>query len=516
MKKRFIPVISIFMTISLFIFISLQIYWLKQAMDANNTEFSSKIYKVLEQTTEQINEHELKEYYSKFNSLIDNVKEKKDQPKVSIIQSVIDSASTQHILYKKYIIEEGKIPIPEFKGDSLSTTRIYSDEGVLRIEKNNNSPKTTSYLMQESIKNSTFTLDEFARLNITQKPLEKRVSIPIIDSILINELRIRHIDSKPEFAVLDASMNSTSIISSGYKETENFKKNYNFILFKDSKDNPQYYLSLYFPDKNISLLNSVLGAILITLASIIIIISIYITSLNYMNRQKKISEIKTDFINNMSHELKTPIATINVATDALTNEKIIQNPEKIKTYSELIKKENQRMLKQIEMILQMSKLEKSMQHLSLKKTNVRDIIQSAVQSIKIQVLSKGGTLTENYSAEKHNLYIDEFHFSNAIINLLDNANKYSKEIPEIIVSTYNEKGFYVFQVKDSGIGMNPDVVGKIFDKFYREETGNIHNVKGHGLGLAYVKKIITLHKGKIEVESKKGEGSTFTVKIPLS
>lgn len=516
MNKRFIPKLSAFMSFSLLIFIGLQIYWLTQSIEANDLDFSSKVNSSLENVSYKINQAELKMYYRSFNSLIKNVKEKKNEPKVNIVQSIVDSASSKYILYKKYIIEEGKVPIPNYHGDSLSTTRIYKDEGVLRIEKNKKSLKTPSYLVEESIKNSTFTLDEFAKLNITQKPLLKRISISMIDSLLQIELLNRNISSRVEFAIFDSNMEDLMIKTKNYIQTKKFNKNYNYVLFQDSKDIPQYYLSVYFPDKNFSLLNPIFGAILLTLTSIIIIVSIYITSIKFMNRQKKLSEIKTDFINNMSHEFKTPISTINIATDALMSEKIIRNPEKVKYYSELIKKGNKQILKQVEMVLRMSKLEKNMMTLIYKPINMCNLIKNCVQSIKIQVEDRGGQINSNYNATHFFFNVDEFHMGNVIINLLDNANKYSSETPRIEVITYNESDKYVFQVKDFGIGMDSEVIKKIFDKFYREKIGNIHNVKGHGLGLAYVKKIIDLHGGLIEVESVKNEGSTFRIKIPIN
>lgn len=513
MNKRFIPTLSAFMSFSLLVFISLQLYWLKQAVEANDLDFSSKVYSSLENVAYKINQDELKLYYRSFNLLINNAKEKKNESKVHIVQSIIDSAKSQYILYKKYIIEEGKISIPNYQKDSFSTTKIYKDEGVLRIEKNKQSLKTSSYLVEESIKNSTFTLDEFAKLNITQKPLEKRISVTRIDSLLQNEFLNKNIHSKFEFSVFNSKMHSSKIKTKNYIRTENFSKNYNYILFKDSKDLPQYYLSVYFPDKNFSLLNPIFGSILLTLTSIIIIASIYITSIKFMSRQKKLSEIKTDFINNMSHEFKTPIATISIATDALMNEKIIKNSEKVKYYSKLIKKENQRMLEQVEGVLRISKLEKNMMKLVYKPTNICHLIKNCVQSIKIQIEERGGTINTNYTATQFIANVDAFHMRNAIINLLDNANKYSSQVPKIEVLTYNESNKYVFQVKDYGIGMESEIIKKIFEKFYREETGNIHNVKGHGLGLTYVKKIIDLHGGEIEVESVKNEGSTFRIKI---
>ena len=252
-----------------------------------------------------------------------------------------------------------------------------------------------------------------------------------------------------------------------------------------------------------------------TFMSLLTILGIYIISINYMMKQKKISEVKTDFINNMSHEFKTPLATISVATDALANDKISTNPEKVKYYSQLIKQENLRMKKQVENVLNMSKLERNEVKLFLKETNVRELIKQISQSFRLIVEERGGTLTEEFKAEHYHVKVDEFHLSNALVNLLDNANKYSPETPEIRITTRNEAGFYVIAISDKGMGMEQHNRTKIFEKFFREETGNIHNVKGQGLGLSYVKKIVELHNGQVIVESEKDKGSTFTIKLPM-
>lgn len=253
-----------------------------------------------------------------------------------------------------------------------------------------------------------------------------------------------------------------------------------------------------------------------TFLSLLTILGIYITSINYMMQQKRIADVKTDFINNMSHEFKTPLATISVATDSLANDKIATNPEKVKYYSQLIKQENLRMKKQVENVLNMSKLERNEVQLFLKETNMRELINSITQSFQLIVNERNGTLSKEFTAEKFIVKIDEFHFSNMLINLLDNANKYSPETPEIKIKTKNEGNWYVIAISDKGIGMDAANKNKIFEKFFREETGNIHNVKGQGLGLSYVKKIVELHKGQISVESIKGRGSTFVIKLPMA
>lgn len=174
------------------------------------------------------------------------------------------------------------------------------------------------------------------------------------------------------------------------------------------------------------------------------------------------------------------------------------------------------MKKQVENVLNMSKLERNEVKLFLKETNVRELIKSITESFQLIVDERKGSLVKEFTAEKYNLKIDEFHISNTLVNLLDNANKYSPESPEIKIKTRNEGNWYVIEISDKGMGMDTENKGRIFEKFFREETGNVHNVKGQGLGLTYVKKIIELHKGQIHVESQKGKGSTFIVKLPMN
>ena len=225
--------------------------------------------------------------------------------------------------------------------------------------------------------------------------------------------------------------------------------------------------------------------------------------------------MKTDFMNNMTHEFKTPLATISVATDALKNKMISANPDKVKYYANMIKQENKRMNHQVETVLRMAKLERNEIELEKSKVNVNHIVAESVDSVRLLVENRNGTIFENYKAQKDELFVDSFHIGNIVLNVLENANKYSPENPQISIETYNVNDNYVIKVSDKGIGMSKQVLNKIFDKFYREETGNVHNVKGHGLGLAYVKHIIELHGGEVDVESEKGKGSTFYLKLPL-
>jgi two-component system, OmpR family, phosphate regulon sensor histidine kinase PhoR len=256
------------------------------------------------------------------------------------------------------------------------------------------------------------------------------------------------------------------------------------------------------------------GAIAFTL---IIITAFYVT-VRTLLRQKKLSEIKSDFINNMTHEFKTPLATISLAVDALKNERVLQDKEKVDYFSSIIKDENKRMNKQVEAILQAALLDKQEIQLNLRPASVHDVLNKVLDNFKLQLEEKKGSAEVQLRATKDKINADDIHFTNLLSNLVDNAIKYSKEDvpPEIKISTLNTGKYIRIKIEDNGIGMSRETVNRIFEKFYRAHTGNIHNVKGFGLGLSYVKVMTEAHHGKIGVESVPGKGSQFTIDMPLT
>nr|WP_026315461.1 HAMP domain-containing sensor histidine kinase [Riemerella columbina] len=513
MRNKFIPIISILMTISLLIFVSFQFYWLKEYYASMEQEFSSKVEQALEHSTQKIADLEIQKILDQNKDLLASVKENKDKPTLNIIKQITDSADKKLISFSRSVIEPQKIPVST-KGDTLERFKIYTDEGIYRI-KNNSTELLTTKLSQE-INDNSYTFKDFAKLNANNLPIEKRVNGKTIDSIVSKELASLGLNTDFGYAVYNKNHQLTTIASQGFAaDKDQDHALYTYPLFRDAKDQLQYSLALIFPSKNYSLMKNNLPMLFGTVLSLLTILFIYIISINYMLRQKKIAEVKTDFLNNMSHEFKTPLATISVATDSLANDKIATDPEKVKFYSGLIKQENLRMKKQVENVLNMSKLERNEMKLFLKETDMQNLIGNIANSVRLIVNERGGTLTEDFQAHRYHLKVDEFHISNTLINLLDNANKYSPEAPEIKISTRNEGNYYIISISDKGMGMEPQNKQKIFEKFFREETGNIHNVKGQGLGLSYVKKIVELHKGGISVESTKGEGSTFIIKLPM-
>lgn len=255
------------------------------------------------------------------------------------------------------------------------------------------------------------------------------------------------------------------------------------------------------------------GAILFTL---IIIAAFYVT-VRALIGQKKLSEIKNDFINNMTHEFKTPLATISLAVDALKNEKVLQSREKMEYFSGIIKEENKRMNKQVETILQAALLDRQELQLNLRPIHVHEVIHTALENFHLQLEEKNGKMDMQLNAEWDLINADEVHFTNVISNLVENAVKYSKENEDLHlkISTYNNAKSIIIKIEDNGIGMTKETLKRIFEKFYRAHTGNLHNVKGFGLGLTYVHTIVDAHHGKIKPESTLGKGTVFTIEMPL-
>lgn len=279
----------------------------------------------------------------------------------------------------------------------------------------------------------------------------------------------------------------------------------------------QEVLFVVIPDIKSLVLKSLRWRIITSVFFTIIILLAFFLTVRTMLRQKKLGEIKNDFINNMTHEFKTPIATISLAVDAMRNEKVIQDREKMGYFSSIIKEENQRMNRQVETILKASQLEKQEVDLNLKPIHVHEIIQDVVDNFALQLEDKKGRVDLQLSAVNDLINADEVHFSNLVNNLVDNAVKYAKEnTPPIIKLTTSSTGkLFTMRIEDNGIGMNRDTVKRIFERFYRAHTGNVHNVKGFGLGLSYVKTMVEAHDGDIKAESTLGKGSSFTVDLPL-
>jgi two-component system phosphate regulon sensor histidine kinase PhoR len=335
----------------------------------------------------------------------------------------------------------------------------------------------------------------------------------LIYSTLKSELANSGIFTPFEFAVIENGR-VINRRSSEFTDKDFMSSNYSVGLFPNRLIDTNTRLSLKFPERN----NYIFGSMALILGassvfSLIIMVT-FALSIFFIIRQKKISEMKSDFINNMTHEFKTPIATISLAADTIANPKIIGDESRVKHFIAMIKKENVRMNKQVENILQISTLDKSEMEFVFEEVDINSVVQRSIETIEIQVNERGGNIFFFPEAEDYVITGDVEHLINLVHNLLDNANKYSPEAPDITVRTESTDSGIKLTVEDRGMGMNKNVQSKIFEKFYRQSGGNVHNVKGFGLGLSYVKAIVEAHNGRIFVSSEPGKGSRFEVYLP--
>ena len=273
-------------------------------------------------------------------------------------------------------------------------------------------------------------------------------------------------------------------------------------------------LMIIFPNKNSLLSPTVWPSLFSSLLFTGIILFGFSYTIYVIFNQKKVSEMKTDFINNMTHEFKTPIATISLASDSVMTPSIIKDENKVKKFIGIIKEENSRMLKQVEKVLQIARIDKKNLDLKMTSINVNEIVEKAVEHSRLNVEKKNGKILLYLNATDDVLTADQTHFSNIIHNILDNAIKYTPEDPEIEVRTKNHLNGIELSIKDNGVGMSKEARKHIFDKFYRIPTGNVHNIKGFGLGLSYVKAMVDAHQGKVNVKSEPGKGSEFILYFP--
>jgi signal transduction histidine kinase len=346
-------------------------------------------------------------------------------------------------------------------------------------------------------------------------PIQQRINKKSLQASLSKSFTDKGIDLPFEFAVFSPSndTNRLPIRSTAFKRDYD-QTGHRVTLFPHDLFQKPDLLLVFFPGQNTHVLKSLslllIGSILFTL---IIVLSSG-ASIVVMIRQKKISDIKTDFINNMTHEFKTPIATISIAADSITNSRVISEPDTIRNFTRIIKEENNRMNTRVEQVLQMALLDSRDFSLRPVLIDMNNLIEKVVSHYRLQIEKREGLITTRLEADNALVLVDEDHMRNVLLNLLDNANKYSIIKPEIEIYSFHRSGRFYFGVQDRGMGMSHDAQRKVFDKFFRVTSGNIHNIKGFGLGLSYVKAIVMAHHGEISIQSELGKGSRFEISLP--
>lgn len=351
-----------------------------------------------------------------------------------------------------------------------------------------------------------------------KRSIYERVNYQVLDSLLKYEVKMKGIEIPFEYGI--SSLENPSYLhyasSMKYKVSglKSDKDTYSVNLFPNDYSNSESYLRVYFPNQDRYIIRNIWMMYATSLLLILVVLGCFYVAVSTIVKQKQLADIKNDFINNMTHEFKTPISTISLATQMLGDELVTASPSMFKRYLGIIRDENKRLGSQVEKVLQTAQMERGEVRLNLGTVNVHQIIERVLENISPQIELRDGIIDIDLQAENSEIQADEVHLTNIIFNLLDNANKYSPGKPIIKITTENtEKGLSI-KVSDQGIGMTKESIKQIFEKFYRVPTGNVHDVKGFGLGLSYVKKMVEEHQGRINVVSKLGEGSEFEVVLP--
>ena len=384
-----------------------------------------------------------------------------------------------------------------------------SFRSLFPIDKDPWSPKNTK---DNPARNLSFTDANLVQLDsATIALLSEQKLHDIIQSALLEE----NIYARFEFALYNAFTTDFIILPQNVTPEQMLQSEYVFRLKYNEKVSSPHYIILYFPAERGIFLQRMSTIVILILSLLTISFLISIVALISLYRQKKLSEVTNEFVNNMTHEFKTPISTISLACEALADPTLHSNSEMREAYVSIIRDENTRLKNMVNTILQTAQLKKGQVKMNVELFDMHELIHKVTDSISLQISSSMGTLNLALNADEHELFGDKSHLENVIINLVENGIKYSQNPPEILINTQSNGKQFLLSVTDKGIGIPKKAIANIFENFYRIPKGNIHDVKGYGLGLGYVKKIVSLHKGKIEVQSEEGKGSTFIIYLPL-
>lgn len=333
-----------------------------------------------------------------------------------------------------------------------------------------------------------------------------------LENLLKSEFQDRNLDADFEYVLYDCF--TDSIIFGNYVNIQTEAKNLVYKISNREKWNQaSHYFGVYFPDRALYLIDELRIWIVSTIFLFLVVVFFSYT-IWVILKQRKLSEIRTDFINNMTHELKTPISTISLSTEVLSNPNITKNPERLANYAAIIKEETERLRNQIEKVLQIATLDKNRIEIDFKPVDLHKVIEKTIDGFELILDSKEGKIEQNLKATSPIISGDEMHLTNILFNLIDNAIKYSSNDPRIEISTVDHKNGMYLRVVDNGIGMNREQQKHVFEKFYRVPTGDQHDIKGFGIGLNYVMKMVKKHRGKIQLKSELKSGSTFRIYFP--
>lgn len=513
MKKSTIWILGIIMGLSFLSLLYLQVSYIEEMVKMRREQFDESVQRSLEQTCRNIELVETRKYLEADAEATERAAQARERAQAEAAAHVSNEEVWEYT-QQYYVVSPGGMSGFEWK------MKVSPDVPKMSTSSGKNIPQTAKTLQQilkERYAHQRDLLNEVV-YNIlytaSDKPLHQRVNFKQLDAFLKAELMGNGIEIPYHFTVTDRD--GTRMYNCPDYTPEGNETLYSRVLFKNDPPARMAMVNVHFPTLDNYIFSSVKFMIPSVIFTFVLLVT-FIFTIYIIFRQKKLTEIKNDFINNMTHEFKTPISTISLAAQMLQDPAVGKSPTMFQHISGVINDETKRLRFQVEKVLQMSMFERQKATLKMKDVNANELISGVVNTFALKVEKYNGTITSDLAAQNPWIFVDEMHFTNVVFNLLDNAVKYKKEDSDLHlhVCTWNESGKLHISIQDNGLGIKKENLKKIFDKFYRVHTGNRHDVKGFGLGLAYVKKIIQDHKGSIRAESELNVGTKFIIVLPL-
>lgn len=514
MKKKTIWTIAVIMGLSFILLLFLQLTYIREMANMKKEQFDESVNRALYQASRNLELNETLRYLEKDVRETERKENHQGNGSAGAQKDDADSSSRR--------------TANSFRGSNYLTFRMKMKMDnpvnmpkamILINDKNSNNAASRS--LQEIVKNryvyQKALVDEVVMnmlYSASDKPLKERVNFKILDQDIKAELINNGVNIHYHFTV--TTQDGREVYRCPDYSDEGSEFTYTQVLFRNDPSSKIGVVKVHFPDINSYIFSSIKFMIPSVFFTLILLVTFIIT-LVIVFRQKRYNEIKNDFVNNMTHELKTPIASISLATQMLNDDSVTKSEKMRKHLVGVITDETKRLRFLVEKVLQMSMFDRKKSSFKKKHLDLNEMVESIANSFSLRVEHTGGKINVDIGAVDSDIYVDEVNFQNVIFNLMDNAVKYRKtdEPVNIYLKTWNDDKWLYLSVHDTGKGIKKDDLKKIFEKFYRVGTGNVHDVKGFGLGLAYVKKVVDLHDGEIKVDSEYGKGSTFTIKLPV-
>ncbi len=516
MKKKTIWTIAIIMGFSFLALLFLQLKYIQEMANMKKEQFDESVNRALYQASRNLELNETLRYLEKDV----NETERKAYRQDSIGTRSGEPDGTVQQSHQYSVAGKDGTVYSSFELKTITTKPSQMPKAmILRNDKNSLSEASKS--MQEIVKNryvyQKALLDEVVYsilYSASDKPLKERINFKLLDQDLKAELMNNGIDIPYHFTV--STQDGREVYRCPDYTDEGEEYTYSQVLFRNDPTSKMGVVKIHFPDMNGYVYSSIRFMIPSVIFTFVLLIT-FVFTIVVIFRQKRYTEIKNDFINNMTHELKTPIASISLAAQMLNDESVTKSASMMKHLGDVINDETKRLRFLVEKVLQMSMFDRKKAIFKKKQLDLNEMVENIANSFTLRVEHTGGKIYTEIEAIESAIYVDETHFQNAIFNLMDNAVKYCKpDKPlDVYLKTWNDDEHLYLSIKDTGLGIKKENLKKVFEKFYRVHTGNVHDVKGFGLGLAYVKRIVDLHNGEIKIESEYGKGTKFTIKLPV-